>query len=204
MIDYAAYVGRGRAGRRGSAARLPLAVRRPPDDDVISYLDGNSLGRPLQASADRIAAFVRDSWAGRLIRGWDEEWLDLPLRIGDRLGARRARCRTRPDVIGDSTTVLLYKLARAAIDAAPRPQRDRDRHRQLPHRSVRRRRHRVGTGLSVAWVRTDPSGGIEPDLLARALRERTALVVLSHVAYRSGFLADCRGDHPSARTRRAR
>ena len=55
-----------------------------PDEPVIAYLDGNSLGRPLRASADRIARFVAESWGGRLIRGWDEGWLDLPLRIGAR------------------------------------------------------------------------------------------------------------------------
>ncbi len=161
-----------------------------PDDDVISYLDGNSLGRPLRASADRISAFVRDAWAGRLIRGWDEEWLDLPLRIGDRLGETVLGAAPGQTIIGDSTTVFLYKLARAAISLRPgRSEMIIDTDNFPTDRYVV---EGIATelGLGVSWVRTDPRGGIDPALLAPALSERTALVVLSHVAYRSGFIAD--------------
>ncbi len=91
-----------------------------PGDDVVTYLDGNSLGRPLKVSADRITAFVREAWAGRLIRGWDEEWLDLSLKIGDRIGATVLGAAPGQTTIGDSTTVLLYKLARAGVALAGR------------------------------------------------------------------------------------
>ena len=40
---------------------------RHDDPGIVAYLDGNSLGRPLAASAQRLAAFVTDEWAGRLI-----------------------------------------------------------------------------------------------------------------------------------------
>ena len=72
--------------------------------EVVAYLDGNSLGRPLAASRERLAEFVETQWGARLIRGWDEEWLNLPLRIGDELGRvalgaapeiGRASCRER-------------------------------------------------------------------------------------------------------------
>ena len=88
--------------------------------DVIAYLDGNSLGRPLRASRDRIARFIDDEWAARLIRGWDEGWLDLPLRIGDELCRVVLGAAPGQATIGDSTTVLLYKLIRAAASCAPR------------------------------------------------------------------------------------
>ena len=61
------------------AAHRELFVEAP---GVVAYLDGNSLGRPLAASVDRVGTFLREEWAGRLIRGWDEGWLDLPLAIG--------------------------------------------------------------------------------------------------------------------------
>jgi kynureninase len=48
------------------------------DSDVVAYLDGNSLGRPLAATARLMDEFIREQWAGRLIRGWDEGWLDWP------------------------------------------------------------------------------------------------------------------------------
>ncbi|GAA1427593.1 aminotransferase class V-fold PLP-dependent enzyme [Microlunatus lacustris] len=160
-----------------------------PDDDVVAYLDGNSLGRPLAASAVRIEAFVREQWAGRLIRGWDEGWLDLPLHVGDRIGRICLGAAAGQTVVGDSTTVLLYKLARAAVEL--RPGRDEvvldtdnfptDRY-VLEGIAAER-------GLTLRWVESDRRSGVEPADLAPVLSERTALVVLSHVAYRSGHLA---------------
>ena len=48
-------------------------------ESPLVYFDGNSLGRPLKVTGERIARFVDDEWGGRLIRGWDEQWMDLPL-----------------------------------------------------------------------------------------------------------------------------
>ena len=86
-------------------------------DATLVYFDGNSLGRPPRATADRLSSFVTDQWGGRLIRGWDEAWMDLPFVIGDRIGALALGAAAGQTVIGDSTTVLLYKLLRAALDA---------------------------------------------------------------------------------------
>ena len=55
-----------------------------PSDQVASYLDGNSLGRPLRATAARFQEFLAEQWGGRLIRSWDERWMQLPLELGDR------------------------------------------------------------------------------------------------------------------------
>ena len=83
----------------------------------LVYFDGNSLGRPPRASVDRLSTFVRDEWGGRLIRGWDESWMQLPFTIGDAIGRAAIGAAPGQTVIGDSTTVLLYKLIRAAFDA---------------------------------------------------------------------------------------
>ena len=69
--------------------------------------------RRSSASSDSCAT----DWGGRLIRGWDEAWLQLPVEIGDRIGRAVIEAKAGQTVIGDSTTVLLYKLARAAVDA---------------------------------------------------------------------------------------
>jgi kynureninase len=160
-----------------------------PDDDVVSYLDGNSLGRPLRAAAERIEAFVRTSWAGRLIRGWDEEWLDLPLTVGDRIGSTVLGAAAGQTVVADSTTVLLYKLARGGL--ALRPGRDEvvvDTDNFPTDRYVME--GIAGElGLVLRWVESDPRSGVEPADLRPVLSDRTALVLLSHVAYRSGHLA---------------
>ena len=97
----------------------PLAHHRDAfvgAETPLIYFDGNSLGRPPRATADRLARFVTDDWGGRLIRGWDESWMQLPFAIGDRIGALALGAEPGQTVIGDSTTVLLYKLLRAALE----------------------------------------------------------------------------------------
>lgn len=156
----------------------------------LVYLDGNSLGRPLRATADRIGAFVAEEWGGRLIRGWDERWFELPLTLGDRLAAATLGAVPGQSAIGDSTTVLLYKLIRAAVAAHPdRNEIVIDRDNFPTDRYVVEGVARE-CGLTVRWLDVDPDGGLTPDGLAAVLGPDTALVVVSHVAYKSGWLAD--------------
>ncbi len=160
----------------------------------LVYFDGNSLGRPPRASLERLAAFVSDEWGGRLIRGWDESWMQLPFTIGDAIGRVAIGAAAGQTVIGDSTTVLLYKLIRAAFDAqhADDPARveivvDRDNFptdRYLVEGIARER------GGTVRWIEVDLAAGVTADALRAAVGPETAVVVLSHVAYRSGYLAD--------------
>jgi kynureninase len=173
----------------------PLAGYReqflaPDDFDVVSYLDGNSLGRPLKATAELMERFIREQWAGRLIRGWSDSWLEWPLELGDRLGRVALGAAAGQTVIGDSTTVLIYKLARAAV--ALRPGRtqivlDTD---NFPTDRYVLEGIAAERGLELVWIETDPVTGIHPDQVADVVTERTALVLFSHVAYRSGWLAD--------------
>ncbi|MEY9954075.1 kynureninase [Leifsonia sp. EB34] len=157
---------------------------------VVAYFDGNSLGRPTLASVERIHRFLVDGWGGRLIRGWDEEWMELPFRIGDALGETALGAAAGQTFIGDSTTVLLYKLARAAVDSLPERSEivlDTDNFptdRYVLDGIARER------GLTLVWIEADTESGVTPEQVAAAVGPRTALVVLSHVAYRSGFLAD--------------
>lgn len=157
---------------------------------VSAYFDGNSLGRPTLASIDRVQRFLVEGWGGRLIRGWDEEWMELPFAIGDALGSAALGAGAGQTFIGDSTTVLLYKLARAAVDARPGRSTivlDTDNFptdRYLLDGIARER------GLALVWIEADTEAGVTPEQVAAAVGPQTALVVLSHVAYRSGFLAD--------------
>jgi kynureninase len=162
----------------------------PPDADVISYLDGNSLGRPLAATAALLDEFVRGQWAGRLIRGWTDGWLDWPITLGDRLGSVALGAAPGQVVIADSTTVLIYKLARAAVDARPGRRKvvlDTD---NFPTDRYVLEGVAHERGLELVWIETDPETGIQPEQVAAVVDEQTALVLFSHVAYRSGWLAD--------------
>jgi kynureninase len=158
------------------------------DPEVVAYLDGNSLGRPLLASRDRVASFIETQWAGRLIRGWDEGWLDLPLQIGDDLARVTLGATAGQTTIGDSTTVLLYKLIRAAVDARPGRTElviDRD---NFPTDRYVVEGIAAELGMTVSWI--DAADAVTADAVAAVVSENTAVVILSHVAYRSGFLAD--------------
>ena len=92
--------------------------RSAPLEPGLVYLDGNSLGRPTKAAIERVTA-VAEGWATRVIRGWDEGWLELPLRVGDLLARGVLGARPGEVLVTDSTTVNLYRLASAALDARP-------------------------------------------------------------------------------------
>lgn len=172
------------------AAYRERFVGVPDGSGVAAYFDGNSLGRPTLASVERVQRFLVDGWGGRLIRGWDEEWMELPFTIGDALADAALGAAAGQTFIGDSTTVVLYKLARAAVDARPGRTEivlDTDNFptdRYLLDGIARER------GLDLIWIEADTEAGVTPEQVAAAVGPRTALVVLSQVAYRSGFLAD--------------
>lgn len=163
-------------------------------ESPLVYFDGNSLGRPPRATVERLATFVRDEWGGRLIRGWDESWMQLPFEIGDTIGRVAIGAAPGQTVIGDSTTVLLYKLVRAAFDAARTadPARDElvvDRD-NFPTDRYLVEGIAAERGGRVRWVDVDVTAGVTADALRAAVGPQTAVVLLSHVAYRSGYLAD--------------
>lgn len=168
----------------------PLRGRFLPAPGVVAYFDGNSLGRPVAAAADDVARFVREEWADRLIRGWTDRWLDLPLVVGDRLGAAALGAGPGRVVVADSTTVLLYKLARAAVAARP------DRREIVAHTDDFPTDRYVlegiaaERGLRMRWISSDPAGGATPAEVAAVVGRETALVCLSHVAYRSAWIVD--------------
>jgi len=154
---------------------------------VVAYLDGNSLGRPLTASAERIARFATYEWAQQLIRGWDAGWLDLPFTIGDELGRVTLGAAKGQTAIGDSTTVLLYKLVRAAVSASGDRDElviDRD---NFPTDRYVLEGIAAECGLTLRWI---AAGDVSSQQIAEIVGPKTALVVLSTVSYRSGFLAD--------------
>ena len=165
----------------------PLRDRFAPSPGLVAYLDGNSLGRPLTASLENLERVARDEWGGRLIRGWDEVWLDEPLRLGDLLGRVALGAAAGQTTIGDSTTVLLYKQIRAALQL--RPGRDEI----VVHRDDFPTDRYVLEGISAetgATLRWLEPGDVTPEAVADVLGDRTALVVLSAIAYRSGALAE--------------
>ncbi|MDF0586082.1 aminotransferase class V-fold PLP-dependent enzyme [Tsukamurella sp. 8F] len=181
---------------RSRAAELdaadPLAwCRAEFAGGVRAYLDGNSLGRPVRAAGPALADLVDGSWGTRLIRSWDEQWFEMPLVLGDRLGASVLGAAPGQTVVADSTTVMLYKLLRAAVGAAPRGRdvvvADRE---NFPTDRYVVDGVAAEAGLTVRWIDPDPAAGVTADDVAAALGPDVAVVLLSHVSYKSGFVAD--------------
>jgi kynureninase len=169
-----------------------------PDRDVV-YLDGNSLGRPPTAGLEAIR-HVGDAWANALIRGWTEEaWLEYPLRVGDLLARGVLGARDDEVAVADSTTVNLYRLASAALDARP------DRRVVVVERSEFPTDRYVVEGLArergleIRWLDGDPIEGLTTEEIAAALREDTALLILSAVNYRSAAIVDIEAVTAAAR-----
>jgi kynureninase len=159
-------------------------------ESSLVYFDGNSLGRPLKVTGPRLQRFVEDEWGGRLIRGWDEGWFELPETIGDDLGRVVLGATAGQTVVGDSTTVLLYKLLRAAVALRPgRTEIVLDRDNFPTDRYVAEGVARE-CGLTLRWIDVDTRAGVTVDQLAAVLGPQTAVVLLSHVAYRSAWIAD--------------
>ena len=160
------------------------------DSEIIAYLDGNSLGRPLRATRDRMSYFVDQIWARRLIRAWDEGWMDDPVRIGNEIGRVALGAAPGQTVVGDSTTVMLYKWIRAAL--ASKPGRDEiiADVGNFPTDRFVLEGIAAECGFRLKWIEADRSSGVTLEQVADVTNSHTALIVLSDVAYRSGYLAD--------------
>lgn len=98
----------------------PLASFRDefliPDDEVV-YLDGNSLGRTPKATVERLKRVVETEWAADLITSWSH-WLDMPRRVGDRMGAIIG---SRPGEVAvhDNTTLNIFQAVHMALGLRP-------------------------------------------------------------------------------------
>jgi len=161
-----------------------------PDPEVV-YLDGNSLGRPPKSAMERVAA-RGEQWATSLIRAWfgPQDWLDYPLRVGDLLATQVLGAAAGEVAVTDSTTVCLYRLAVAALDAgAPRQVIVADRSEFPTDRYVVEGLARE-RDLDIRWLDGDPVEGVSTGTVAAALSKDVALVVLSAVSYRSAAIAD--------------
>ena len=169
-----------RAAAEAADAADPLAGFRDRfvrDAAGVIYLDGNSLGRLPVATRGRLAA-VTAEWGERLIGGWPD-WIHAPTTTGDAIavviGARPGEV-----LACDSTTVNLYKLVGAAIDAR-RPGALRVLREEFPTD-----RYVVEGYAQRAAIPLAP-------LAAEPRFERGDLVVLSQVDYRTGALRDLAG-----------
>jgi kynureninase len=161
------------------------------DEEGPLYLDGNSLGRLPKRTAAAVEKTIRAGWGSRLVRGWNEGWVDAPRRVGDKL-ARILGARPGEVIVSDATSVNLFKLAVAALRARPGRKTIVTDALNFPSDLyvLGGAADLLGEGRHVVVVPARDGITIDTSDLDSAITEDTALVSLSHVAYRSGFLHD--------------
>ena len=174
-----------RAAAEAMDARDPLAACRARFvlPSRVIYLDGNSLGAQPAATAARMARVLQD-WERDLIGGWNRhDWLGWPRRLGDRI-ARLIGAEPGEVIVADSTSVNLFKLLAAALDLVP------------GRRTILSQSDNFPTDLHVAQGVTQLLGErarlrtVEAGDLIRALDRDVAVLMLTHVNYRTGAMHD--------------
>jgi kynureninase len=152
--------------------------------DGLVYLDGNSLGALPQQTPGRVAAAVEQEWGQRLVRSWmDAQWMEAPGRLGNKL-ARIIGAAPGEVVVAESTTVCLFKLVCAALAMQP------------GRTVVLTEEENFHTDLYAAAGAARLCGAtvdvVPRDRLLEALDERVAVLMLTHVDYRTGYMHDMR------------
>jgi kynureninase len=150
----------------------------------VIYADGNSLGRLPEATIERLGSVV-DTWGSKLVSAWPD-WIDRPLEVGDLLADAVLGANRGEVLVCDSTTVNLFKLAAAALARRPGALvTDAD---NFPtDRYVLE-----GLGELVIFAADRIEGPTADDIERACAGRDVSVVCLSHVAYRSGALADVR------------
>jgi kynureninase len=165
------------------------------DDPKLIYVDGNSLGRLPKASLALSETLLRRQWGDRLIRAWNESWFHLAERLGAKI-SRLIGAGPGEVIVADSTSVNLFKLVVAALLA--RPERFKIVTDDLNFPSdvyVFQSALRLVGGVArsrfeLEMVRSLDGITVPIRLLENAIDSRTALVALSHTAFKSGFVHD--------------
>ena len=176
-------------------AQDPLANLRDQFDlpPGVIYLDGNSLGARPKAALTRAQHVIGREWGHDLIRSWNSAgWFDLPKRLGDRL-APLIGAANGEVVVTDTTSVNLFKaLAAALLMQASEPLRA-GRRVIVTERSNFPTDIYMAQGLA-AWLDRGYSIKLidSVDELADAVDGDTAVVMLTHVNYRTGYQYDMR------------
>jgi len=160
-------------------------------DPGLIYLDGNSLGRLPWAATGHLETTIRGQWGERLIRSWNEGWYHQTARLGKRI-AQIIGAHPDEVIVSDSTSVNLYKLVFGALKLMEGRNVVISDDINFPSdlyilQGVIRQ---LGEVHTLRLVKS--SDGISTDMteMLRMINRQTALVTLSHVAFKSAYMYD--------------
>ena len=152
----------------------------------VIYLDGNSLGVLPKTAAARVSEAITQEWGQGLIRSWNSAgWFDLPQRLGNKI-AQLIGAAPGEVVATDSTSINLYKVLSAALNIAAHETPDR--------KLLISERSNFPTDLYIAEGLCKERGLelvlLEAEEIAAALTPDVAVLMLTHVNYRTGAMHD--------------
>jgi len=158
-------------------------------DPELIYLDGNSLGRMPERAAARIHHLLEQEWGEGLVRSWGQGWFTAPSRIGGKIGPLIG-AREDEVLLADSTSVNLFKLVIAALRAQGSRKTIVSDEFNFPSdlyvmqgaADLLRQGHRL------ALARSPDSVHMPAEVIVHQINSDTALVALTHVAFKSGYL----------------
>ena len=161
-----------------------------PEPDLI-YLDGNSLGRLPRHTGQRLQTVVGEEWGHGLIRGWNAGWYEAPTRVGEKI-AQLVGAAPGQVIVSDTTSINLFKLVIAALKARPGRGQIISDTLNFPSDLYILQGAIELLGGQHRLELVPSADGITPDLagLERMIGPDTALVTLSHVVFKSGFMYD--------------
>jgi kynureninase len=152
-----------------------------------NYLVSNSLGAMPRAVPQRLAEYARD-WAELGVRAWAKSWWDMPVTVGDiiapLIGADSRSVSMQPNVSLAQSIVLSAMDFSGGRDAIVMTELDFPSVRYAYEQMARR------LGARVVVVPSDDGITIDQDRLLAAIDERTRLVCVSHVLFKSAFIMD--------------
>lgn len=160
-----------------------------PDNTI--YLDGNSLGMLPHKTKEFISDITEKQWGTELIESWNKHWYEMPARLGDKI-ARIIGAKPDEVIVSDSTSVNLYKLVRATLKLKKGKTTIVSDVFNFPTDLYVLQGVLKEKGPDYKIVLAESADGVSIDLhdLKKKITNKTALVVLSMVAFKSSFLYD--------------
>jgi len=162
-------------------------------DSKMIYLDGNSLGRLPVAAVDRVDRIVKSEWGENLIRSWGINWFQAPIVVGEKI-AKLVGAGKGQVAVSDSTTINLYKLAMSALMLRPGRKKIITDTLNFPSDLYMLQGCSYVLGGKHSIQMLEPADGIRVDtqIVLDAIDSDTALVILSHVVFKSGYMYDAK------------
>lgn len=160
-------------------------------DPNLIYMDGNSLGRLPRETVSLMRSAVENAWGERLIRLWNDGWVDTPVQLGTKI-ARLIGARPSEVLVTEATSINLFKLAVAALRARPGRYKIVSDVFNFPSDLY------ILQGIcdlfegkyQLDLIPSQDDVHVNIDALHNAIDENTALVSLTHVAFKSAFMYD--------------